>query len=292
MRRSLVFLLLVACSGDDVATPVRKGSSGAASSSGGEADQDAGRSGTSSSSSGSSSSGSSSSSSGGGEPGKLQAGDRSLSITAGGQARTVLLHVPAAVATQKLPLILALHGNGDQAANFIQTSTLASRTDAIVAAPQGIQRNVSVGGATAPNVAWDAYNSGAGANIDVALLDAVRAELAASGSVDLARVVVFGYSQGGYFAWRYAKEASNDLSCAAVVAAADPGGTPKAFARKLPFMVQIGSGDYAIQNARSSKDALIAAGHEVEYSEIAGAGHSPFPGSKEAPLTFCLGKTR
>jgi poly(3-hydroxybutyrate) depolymerase len=204
----------------------------------------------------------------------------------------VLLHVPAAVAAQKLPLILALHGNGDQAANFIQTSTLASRTDAIVAAPQGIQRDVSVGGATAPNVAWDAYNSGAGANIDVALLDAVRAELSASGSVDLARVVVFGYSQGGYFAWRYAKEASSDLSCAAVVAAADPGGTPKAFAKKLPFLVQIGSGDYAIQNARSSKDALLAAGHEVQYNEIAGAGHSPFPGSKEAPLTFCLGKTK
>lgn len=288
-------VLLAGCSSEDATSPVRRGSSGSSASSGGDTEQDAGSADAkASSSSGASgaSGGSSSGSSGATEPGTLQPGDRSISINAGGQTRTVVLHVPSGVATQKLPLILALHGNGDQAQNFMQTSTLSARTDAIVAAPQGIQRDVSVGGAAAPNVAWDAYNSGAGANIDVALLDTLRAELGKSGSVDPARVYVFGYSQGGYMAFRYAKEASSDLACAAVVAAADPGGTPKAFARKLPFVLQIGSGDYAIQNARSSKDALMAAGHEVQYNEIAGAGHSPFPGSKEAPLTFCLGKTK
>jgi poly(3-hydroxybutyrate) depolymerase len=229
----------------------------------------------------------------GGSPtttGTLQPGDRGLTISVGGQSRSVQLHVPAALGTQAYPLILALHGNGDTAANFMATSGLAARTDAIVAAPQGIQRDVSVGGATAPNVAWDAYTS-RGTNIDVALLDAIVADLSKSGSVDARHIITFGYSQGGYLSYRYAKESADTLACAAVVAAADPSGIPKAFARKIPFVIQIGSNDYAIQNARSSKAALMAAGHEVLYNEIAGAGHVPFPGAKDVPLTFCLGKS-
>jgi predicted esterase len=290
MRKALLSLLfLVGCSvseapsnlGEESDAGVSSGSSGSSSGTSSGATSGSGSSG---------STGAPSSSSGGGGGAPLQPGDRTITLSVGGESRTVVLHVP--VSASPLPLILALHGNGDQASNFIRTSLLSARKDAIVAAPQGIQRSINVGGSTAPNVAWDAYNKGAAANSDVALLDALRAELGASSSVDLARIFVFGYSQGGYMAYRYAMEASDALSCAAVIAAANPGGTPTVFARKLPFMLQIGSNDYAIQNARQSKEALTSAGHEVQYNEVAGAGHTPFPGSKETPIAFCLGKTK
>jgi polyhydroxybutyrate depolymerase len=218
-------------------------------------------------------------------------GDRVFMVDIGGTQRSYVLHVPAAAATQKLPLVLALHGNGDQAQNFIQTSFLTQRTDAIVAAPQGIQRNISVGGSTAPNVAWDAYNTKATGNIDLTFLDKVRQDLVASGSVDTAKVSVFGYSQGGYLSYRYALHAADALSCAAVVAAADPSGVPGAFARKIPFVLQIGSMDYAIAQARATKTKLEGLGHELQYNEIQGAGHSPFPGDKKTPVNFCLSKS-
>jgi poly(3-hydroxybutyrate) depolymerase len=209
---------------------------------------------------------------------------------AGGRSRTVQLHVPDAVRNGALPLVLALHGNGDTAANFMATSGLGGRADVIVAAPQGVPRDVSIGNQTVPNVAWDAYNTGA-SNIDVALLDALQAELVRSGSVQQRQVVAFGYSQGGYLAYRYAMEASERLACAAVVAAANPGGSPKPFARKVAFSLQIGSADSAVGNARQSRDALMRDGHPVQFNEIAGAGHTPFPGPKDAPLVYCLGQT-
>jgi polyhydroxybutyrate depolymerase len=189
-----------------------------------------------------------------------------------------------------LPLIIALHGNGDQATNFIQTSQLIARTDAVVVAPQGIARPVSFMGTSVGTVSWDPYNSVATGNIDLPLLEKLRTDLLASGSIDANKVSVFGYSQGGYLSYRYAAEFSSNLSCAAVVGASESGGAPTPFTRKLPFIFQVGSNDQAAGQARTTANRLKNSGHEVQFNEIAGAGHSPFPGSRTAPADFCLSK--
>src|SRR5262249_1990826 len=121
----LCLVLLSACgNSDNAGDGSSSSSSGGASSSGASSSSVGGSSASSSTSSGgssgSSSSGSSSSSGGtdaGGQP--LTPGDSTLTITAAGKQRSVLLHVPGAVSSGKVPLVIALHGNGDTNANFV-----------------------------------------------------------------------------------------------------------------------------------------------------------------------------
>lgn len=290
MRALVVSLVLVAaCSGTD-ATP----SPGAASS--GTTD---GSSSSSSSSASSSSGGSSTSSSSGGSSGaagSLAPGKTTRTIRAAGKDRSVLVVAPSAVATKKLPLVIALHGNGDTSQGFVTVTTpleeLAESDAFVLAAPQGVAQTITIGNQTIA-VSWDAYRSAAQGNIDLPLLDAIRSELAATGSIDEKKVFTFGYSQGGYLSFRYGMDAAAEMSCAAVIAAANPLGPQltAAAARKIPVALQIGTNDGAISQARATKADLEGKQFPLDYREIAGAGHVPFPGDPKLPLAFCLGQT-
>src|SRR5437879_4166439 len=71
----------------------------------------------------------------------LQPGTSTLTLTAAGQQRSILLHVPSG--TQPLPLVIALHGNGDTNSNFVAALNLATLSDQdgfVLAAPQGISQ--------------------------------------------------------------------------------------------------------------------------------------------------------
>lgn len=228
--------------------------------------------------------------------GSLTPGDSTLTIMAGGKARSVLLHVPAAVTGHELPLVIALHGDGDTNANFVTgTTQLEAKSDAlgfVLAAPQGITRNIVVGAQTVPNVDWDPYND-VPANIDLPLLDAIDAQLVATGSIDSKNVLVYGYSQGGFLSFRWGMDASAKLSCAAVLAAGDPFGGSRptlvtGAARKIPVSIQIGKNDSLLPQAQTAKNELTANGNPLDYHEITGAGHVPVPGDFAAPLTYCL----
>jgi len=209
----------------------------------------------------------------------------------------VIVVVPSTIAAGKLPLVIALHGNGDTNTGFItQTTTLEALAESkgfVLAAPQGITQTIVVQGQTVPNVAWDPYRTAAGGNIDLPLLDAIRTELVASTSVDPKKLVVFGYSQGGYMSFRYGMDTAATLSCAGLIGAASPLGPQltAAAARKIPVALQVGTLDGAITNARSTKADLEAKSFPLDYHEIAGAGHVPVAGGVTVPLTYCLGQT-
>ncbi len=226
----------------------------------------------------------------------LRPGDQTLSLTVAGKARTALVHAPASVGARPIPLVLALHGNGDTAQNFVKTSGLLAASDAdgfVLVAPQGVRQTITFGGQTIPDVSWDGYRSAGEGSIDLPLFDELRTRLLATGAIDTKKIVVYGYSQGGYASFRWALEASAALSCSAVIAAANPfggGGRIGQMARKLPFALQIGSRDPAAANAAATSAALKQAGHSVSYVEVPNAGHVPIPGDARAPLTFCLGQ--
>ncbi len=289
---------------------VQGGDGGSSSSSSGGPAFDASASSSGGSSSGGSSSGSSgSSSSSGGSPGTLAPGTSTLTIAAAGVSRTVYLHVPTAVTAGPVPLVIALHGDGDTATNFVTTTGLAADADAegfVLAAPQGITRDVPVydNGSvvqTVPQVDWDPYNSiqSTGAitadhNEDVPLLDAIRQQLVASGSIDVHHLVVYGYSQGGYLSFRYGMSDAVDLACAAVLAAAHPlPGTTlvEQAARKIPVVIQIGTADPAYTNAQQTVQELQTNGNVVQFNAISGAGHVPPPGDPKVPLDWCLAQS-
>ena len=273
--------------GQDAGTPATDDDSGATSGSGGS-------SGSSGSSSGSSGSPGSSS---GIDPSKaLTPGTSTITLTAAGKSRSIILVVPSAVTTQRLPLVIALHGDGDTNSNFIQTSTLqalAASESFVLAAPQGITQNLVVQGQTLPPLDWDPYRDASDGNIDLPMLKALQAQLVATTSIDTKHIVVFGYSQGGYMSFRYGMDASASLACSAVMAAANPlGPTLTAAApRKIPVSLQVGTNDSAVTQARTTKTDLTAKGFPLDYHEIAGAGHVPIPGGVTGPLTYCLGQT-
>lgn len=256
---------------------------------------------SSSSSSGSSgASSSSSSSSGGSSSGSpvdpksaLTPGTSTITINAAGKARSIILVVPNS--TTALPLVIALHGDGDTNSNFITgtTNLEALATNFILAAPQGITQNLVVQGQTLPPLDWDPYRDVSDGNIDLPMLEALRTQLTASSSVDPKHVIVFGYSQGGYMSFRYGMDASASLACSAVMAAANPLGPQLTAAapRKIPVSIQVGTNDSAVTQARSTKADLTAKGFPLDYHEIAGAGHVPVPGGVTGPLTYCLGQT-
>jgi poly(3-hydroxybutyrate) depolymerase len=300
-RVFLVFAVLavlapVACSSEGGSTLAGSSSGGSSSSSSAGGEPDGGGTSSSSSSSSTSSSSSSSTSSSGGT-GSLSPGKTTLTITAAGQQRTVTLVVPPSVTQKKLPLVIALHGNGDTGAGFISQTTqlesLAAQRAFVLAAPDGITQTVTVGAQTVPNIDWDAYRTVAAGNIDLPLVDALRSQLVASGSVDAKRVFTYGYSQGGYLSFRYAMETAATVSCGAVLAAASPLGAQlvSQAARKVPIAMQIGTNDYGIQQARSTKTALEQGGFPLDYHEIQGAGHVPVPGDPAVPLDWCLGQS-
>lgn len=230
------------------------------------------------------------------KPGTLPTGTRTIKRSVAGMERSAILHVPAAAAQRQLPLVIALHGNGDTANNFVTALGLVGLADSlsfILISPQGITQNLTIG-MTMIQVSWDAYRGVPDGNIDLPLLESLRSELVASGSVDTQHVVVFGYSQGGYLSFRYGMEAATLLSCADVAAAANPltgGPLIMSAKRRIPVALQLGTLDSALGNARATRDELTRYSHPVQYNEIAGAGHVPFPGAVRLGLDYCLTQT-
>lgn len=227
--------------------------------------------------------------------GDLSPGSSQRSYQVAGHTRNVQLRVPVEVQSGQCPLILVLHGNGDTASNFLLTSGLATAANSrgmIIAAPDGIEQNINFAGQQINGVDWDGYRSVAEGNIDLPLFSAILSDLISSGSVDNRRIYVFGYSQGGYMSFRVSIDESEIYAAGVVVAGASPLGSAlvSQATRKIPMALTIGSQDYGVANARECRDALIAAGHEVRWNEVAGAGHVPYCGDTGALLDWLLGR--
>jgi poly(3-hydroxybutyrate) depolymerase len=225
----------------------------------------------------------------------LQPGTSTITLSAAGQSRSILLHVPSAA--QPLPLVIALHGNGDTNSNFVAALNLSALSDQdgfVLAAPQGVSQSFSYLGANFQGIDWDAYRKVSEGNIDLPMLDALRAQLVASGSIDVHKILLFGYSQGGYMSFRYGMDAAAALACTVVAAASDPlpgAGLVTGAARKIPVAMQIGTNDSGLANARSTQTELQQNGNPLLYNEIQGAGHVPFPGDPTVPLDWCRGQS-
>lgn len=228
-------------------------------------------------------------------PQKLTAGRSELSFTVGGRARSYILVVPDAIKDKSLPLVVAMHERGEQNANFVSSTikleALAKEKGFVLAAPQGIPQGLTIG-EQSMTVAWDAYRTKEQGNIDLPFLDTLISTIVASGSIDTKKIVVFGYGDGAFMAFRYGIEKSNDLACAAVLAGGNPLDAKliASAAKKIPFAIQIGKNDPAYANATQAKADLETAGFGVDFKDISNAGRTPPPGEPTAPLVSCLGK--
>ncbi len=152
--------------------------------------------------------------------GTLYAGYINGTMTVQGNLRKYVVYVPAIYYSQpqRVPLLIGLHGFGDNVANFsrICMSSIADTANYIVVYPEAL---------TDPLLGSTAWNSGAGAlgvivnNTvdDVGYISRLMDTMIAHYTIDTNRMYVFGFSFGGFMTNRMAAEKANRITAAASV---------------------------------------------------------------------------
>jgi polyhydroxybutyrate depolymerase len=151
-------------------------------------------------------------------PGRAGAtGDRTLTITAGEQERTVLLHVPAGYEpTKGTPLVLGFHGYGGNAEGMRAQTGFDAEAE---------QRGLIVAYVLGTGTASKGFNAGdcCGAPAwtsdtdDLGLAREIHKKIDAEYCVDPKRVYSAGFSNGGFMSYRFACEAADLFAAVASV---------------------------------------------------------------------------
>jgi polyhydroxybutyrate depolymerase len=170
----------------------------------------------------------------------LTPGDHTVNVlSADGRLRPVLLHVPKTGAYAPLPLVIALHGAGENGPRFAGDtgfSKLADREKFLVAYPTAV----------GPNAFWDITGQQQDAPEEVEELERSLDALEGVACVDRSRVFVTGVSNGGGMTARLACELSDRLAGAAPVAGGYRALPPCHPDRPLPILEIHGTGDQVV----------------------------------------------
>lgn len=156
-------------------------------------------------------------------PPALAAGSVYMDITIDRIKRRYALHAPAAATTTPLPLIIALHGAGANAARFEKTSGLSQLGEGehfIALYPEGIKNR------------WRKDDDS-----DVAFIRAVVADAATKTNIDKTRIYVTGFSNGAQMAWRMACRAPDLVAALAPVAGSYPAFSDCVKNTKMPALI-------------------------------------------------------
>ena len=141
---------------------------------------------------------------------RLPPGTSSIGLGHAAVERPYLLHVPPGVASERVPLLLELHGRGISAELFDRLTgfrRLADEVGFLVALPSAV------------NEIWnDGRGIGDAQADDVGYLAAVIDDVAARAPVDPRRIYVVGMSNGATMAGRLACELPDRLAAIAQVA--------------------------------------------------------------------------
>ncbi len=172
-----------------------------------------------------------------------------------------LSFAPPSSGDQGLPVLLLLHGAGDEAVNFIRPWEHMARAKKIVLIAPQLPRERSFE-AIAPKVFR-------------CLVEDVKTQVRA----DPQRIYIFGNSMGGYLAYDGALLESNYFAAAAIHAMGiddDYVGIVARAARKIPIAIYMGDSDALVSLAqvRKTRALLEKAGFPVRYREIARHGHN------------------
>jgi predicted esterase len=172
-----------------------------------------------------------------------------------------LAYVPADAGNKALPVLLLLHGAGDQAEHFAQAwKSLARKKQIVLIAPQ-LPRDPSL----EPHIP----------KILPCLVDDVHKQA----NLDSHRIYLFGYSMGGYLAYDGALLDADYFAAAAIHAmgiADEYAGIVKRATRKIPILISIGDRDemVSIAQVRKTRDLLRKSGFSVHYQEIMDHTHN------------------
>mgnify|MGYP001815561043 CR=1 FL=1 len=154
----------------------------------------------------------------------LTPGDHAFTLEYEGRTRAYLVHVPTAVASgEALPVVLAFHGGGGNAAQFKGSAGLdavAEREGVLAVYPDG----TGLAGLHTWNAGPRCCGSARDQDVDdVGFVRAVVADLVARTPVDAERVFATGHSNGGGMSYRIAHDAPEFVAAVAPVGGAAMG---------------------------------------------------------------------
>lgn len=158
-----------------------------------------------------------------------------------------------------LPVLVLLHGAGDQAENFAEAwKSKAKKNHIVLVAPQ-LPRDLTL----EPHIP----------KILPCLVDDARKNVTPDVTLDSHRIYVFGYSMGGYLGYDAALLDSDYFAAAAIHAmgiADEYMGIVDQAKRKIPIAISIGDHDrfVSLNQVRKTRDLLRKKGFSVEYKEI------------------------
>ncbi len=147
-------------------------------------------------------------------------GNLQQSLSHDGEERSYIVHLPPNFSkAQTLPLMISLHGRGTTNTVHMQYTKLNAVADAqnfVVVYPLGLVRNLQSGTATH----WNAQ-FGTGVD-DIGFIDKLIDQLYTDFGIDLQKVYVSGFSNGGFMAYTLACELSDRIAAIAPVSALLP----------------------------------------------------------------------
>ncbi len=161
--------------------------------------------------------------------GSFGASSGAYTLTVGGRARAVRIHVPPG-ASASAPLVIAYHGTNGAAADFESETRIDAASDAlgfIAAIPQAEERQGNPADADHQSrdlyaAMWDITDRNPASNRDLLLTRAIILESRRALRVDDRRVYLMGHSNGGFFAYHAAATIASRVagfatSCAGVI---------------------------------------------------------------------------
>jgi poly(3-hydroxybutyrate) depolymerase len=177
-----------------------------------------------------------------------------------GRDMEYVVYVPTN-ATGPLPVLMLLHGAGDEAENFIGAwKSFAQKKQIVLIAPQ---------------LPRDRTLEDHIPKILPCLVEDVRKQA----NLDSHRIYLFGYSMGGYLAYDGALIDSDYFAAAAVHAMGiddDYVSIVHRATRKIPLSISIGDRDQMVSLAqvRKTRDLLKKSGFPIEYKEMFDHSHN------------------
>jgi poly(3-hydroxybutyrate) depolymerase len=159
-------------------------------------------------------------------PGSLQ----TVTLTYSNTQRDVSLYVPGSYSGTQVPLLMALHGRGqDASAMFAPSKHITSWAEAenfIAVFPNGLPRASAP--PTSTNYVWTD-------DVNVPYLNYVMDVLMANAAIDRRRVYVIGFSAGANMTYRLAADRFTSQRIAAIATVAGHVGSKQTFSPTMPW---------------------------------------------------------
>jgi poly(3-hydroxybutyrate) depolymerase len=202
-----------------------------------------------------------------GEPGKVS----KEKISWKGKERVFFLFVPTGAAPErKLPLVLVLHGSGQNGETYVSAWKGVAEKEKIVV----------VGPNSDDSVHWASPQDGP------ALLHDIVEQVVGKQAIDGRRVYLFGHSAGAVFALQMAALESEYFAAAVAYAGSLQAKYFSLFdyaTRKIPYLFIIGTKDvfFPLADVQATRDALKSRSFPVEYVEMSGQTHNYVRSAKD-----------